>query len=180
MKSSSPNAICFGLYGPALNERIVELEHELCETNAELERTSRFLRVAEGQANEQRVKIRSLEEELRQVRDDNNPDTKESDAVQEDLERLQQQNAQLRANNLRQWNHTLAQRQRAIHAQNESDGRGDKIRLLANRCRSLQRELDDMRRQLQHQTRRADEQREARIRLEVENEEPQRPRTVAR
>ncbi|KAI0533420.1 hypothetical protein GGR58DRAFT_506341 [Xylaria digitata] len=161
----------------ALNERIVELEHELCETVEELERTFRFLRVAEAQANEQRAKIRSLMEELGQVRNDNNLNSKKS-AVQEDLERLQQQNAQLRVNNLHQWNRALEQKRQAMKARIESDDRGDRIRLLASKCRSIQKELDDVRKRLQHQTRRADEQREARIRLEVENEGLCRQRAV--
>ncbi|KAF2965086.1 hypothetical protein GQX73_g8490 [Xylaria multiplex] len=173
----SNTAYCLNIR-KALNERIVELEQELCETAEELERTTRFLRVAETQANEQRANIRSLKEELQGVRDDNSLNSSKKSAMQEDIERLQQQNEQLRANNLHQWNRALEQKQQTVKAQIESDDRGDRIRLLANKYRRIQKELDDARRQLQHQTRRADEQREARIRLEVENEELRRQRTV--
>ncbi|GAW13767.1 hypothetical protein ANO14919_031560 [Xylariales sp. No.14919] len=164
----------------ALNERIADLERELHKTKQELEHTSRFLRAAELQANEKRAKIRSLEEELRQIREDNNFAPQKSRDVREDREQLYQQNERLRAKNLQHWKRTLVQKQQAMKAQAELDERGEKIRLLATRCRKVQKELDEVRKQLQHQTRRADEQREARVRLEVENEGLRRPRTVAR
>ncbi|KAI1420004.1 hypothetical protein F5Y12DRAFT_792332 [Xylaria sp. FL1777] len=167
-----------------LRQENIELEREIGKIKGELERTLHFLRVAESHANGQRAKIRSLEEELRLARDDTNLDFKRKVEIQKDLERMKQENAQLKTHNLQQWNNALVEKQRAAKAEMECDFKGDKIRTLAitlaNKQRKFQDELSDMRKQLRHQTRRADAQREARVRLEVENEELRRPRTGLR
>lgn len=52
--------------------------------------------------------------------------------------------------------------------------------MLVSAQRKLRRELEAVGRQLQHQTGRADEQREARMRLELENKELRRLKMVVR
>ncbi|KAJ3557157.1 hypothetical protein NPX13_g9985 [Xylaria arbuscula] len=168
----------------ALSEYNRELEEELLKTGTKLQRTMNFLRLAEDRANENRAKIRSLEEELRLVRDESNPDFQKKQevrkALQLELEQLRNENQQLKTRNLQHLSNTLTQKQRAVWAEKESDLYGDRVRALAdslaNNQRNFQKALGEAHRQLVHQTRRADQQREARIRLEVENEELRRPR----
>ncbi|KAI0449213.1 hypothetical protein F5B21DRAFT_520564 [Xylaria acuta] len=164
-----------------MHERHADLEASLNEAEAELKRRERFLRVAEAQANQQRTEMHSLKEELRLARDDNNSaDFRKSLAVQQDLERLRQQNAQLTAANLRQVEHTLRQKNRTLKAERELDIWADKIKTLVDDRNGLRQRLDEVHAKLRHQERRAGEQREGRIRAEVENEELRRPRTTFR
>ncbi|KAI1123260.1 hypothetical protein F5Y10DRAFT_270260 [Nemania abortiva] len=154
------------------NEHRIELESDLKEANTQLNQTMRFLRAAETQVNAQRGEIRSLKDELRlTAQASDNADFQQSLAIQRDLEQLRRKNAQLITNNLQQWNNTLEQKRRALKAETEAELRADWIKTLTGSQRDLRQELVQARRQLQHQTKRADEQREARVRLEVENEE---------
>ncbi|KAJ8130632.1 hypothetical protein O1611_g2992 [Lasiodiplodia mahajangana] len=153
------------------NEQRIELESDLNEARAQLQQTTHFLRAAESQINHQRRELRSLTEELQLARESNsNPDFRTSLAMHNDLEQLRHRNAQLTTNNLQQWNDTLAQKQRAEKAEREADSRAGWITALTLSQRDLRQELAKAQKQLQHQTRRADEQREIRVRLEVENE----------
>ncbi|KAH8164137.1 hypothetical protein CIB48_g4132 [Xylaria polymorpha] len=163
-----------------MHEQKVELERNLADANTELARRGRFLRVAEDQANQQRAEILSLRDELRLARDDNNADFRKSLAVQQDLERLRQKNAQLTTANLKQMEHTMSQKKRALTAERELDIWGDKIKTLVYDRNELRQTIDRIHAQRVHLERRADGQRESRIRAEVEIEELQRPRTVLR
>ena len=158
------------------------LGRELDKTGRQLQQTMNYLHIAEDQANENRAKIRSLEEELRLARDESNPGYQKKLEFIKALEQLRNENQRLRTSNLQHLSNTLTQKQRAVRAEKESDFNGDRARALAdslaNNQQKFQAALGEARRQLVHQTRRADQQREARTRLEVENEELRRARPI--
>ncbi|KAI8947576.1 hypothetical protein F4801DRAFT_497118 [Xylaria longipes] len=155
-----------------------ELQIELDEANAKVEQSGHFLREAEALANHQRTEVHSLREELRLARSDNSADFQRNLAVQQDLEKLRQQNAQLTNANLQQVEHTMQHKQHTLRAERDLDNLADKIRTMVHDRNALCCELDKMRTQLLRQERRASGQREGRIRAEVEMEELRRPRTI--
>ncbi|KAJ2989831.1 hypothetical protein NUW58_g3266 [Xylaria curta] len=154
-----------------LQDQKSELEDQLKGTNVELQQRNRLLRDGEDQMKRQQAEIRSLRAELQLVHGDNNEDLARNRAVQQDMERLQQQNAQLTANNLLLMENILRQKQRALRAEREVGVWADKTRTLTINQGDLRRELDKVRKQLQHQERRADGLLGARIHRAVENEE---------
>ncbi|KAI0441372.1 hypothetical protein F4803DRAFT_576510 [Xylaria telfairii] len=163
-----------------MHEQKVELERDLDAANTELARRGHFLRVAEDQANQQRAAILSLRDELRLARADNSADSRKSLAIKQDLDRLRQKNARLTTANLQLMERTMCQKKRALMAERELDIWGDKIKTLVHDRNKLREDIDKMHVQNVHQGRRADEQREGRIRAEVEVEELRRPRTAVR
>ncbi|KAI0973420.1 hypothetical protein F4678DRAFT_26618 [Xylaria arbuscula] len=170
----------------ALRAENVELERELSRAKQELQRTLGFLHAAESQANERRARIRLLKAQLESTRNETNhiTDLRRNYELQIDLEELQHENAQLKTKNLQQWNNAMWEKQRAERAERERDFRDGKIRnlasTLATKHKKFEEELGDVRSQLRHQTRRADAQQEAQMRLEAENEELRRRRTATR
>ncbi|KAK5625981.1 hypothetical protein RRF57_001697 [Xylaria bambusicola] len=153
----------------------LKLEGELEKTGTELKRIMNFLNIADDQANQNRAKIRSPEDEVRLARDKTNPSIQSTVEIQRILEKLQDENQRLRTSNLQHLNNALSQKQRAVRAERDCELNGDRARALANSLaisqKKFQTAIGDVQRRLVHQTRRADQQREVRIRLEVENQE---------
>ncbi|KAI1758453.1 hypothetical protein F4782DRAFT_544697 [Xylaria castorea] len=135
-----------------MHEQKIELEVNLNEPNTELKRRGNFLRAVKEQANCQRTKTHSPREELSPARDDN-ADFGKGPTVQQDLERLWQQNAQPTTANLRQLELTLREKHRALRAERELDIWADKIKMLVGDLNELCQELGKMRAELRHQER---------------------------
>ncbi|KAI0112563.1 hypothetical protein GGR51DRAFT_568667 [Nemania sp. FL0031] len=154
------------------NEHRIELESDLNGATAQLQKTTHHLRAAESQVKQQRSEIRSLTDQLQIARDCNkNPDLNRSLAIHHELEQLRDRNAQLMTNFLYRWHDAIVQKKRAVKAERESEYRADWIQTAKFRQSDLRQELNEAQEQLQRQTTRADEQQEARERLEAENEE---------
>jgi hypothetical protein len=166
----------------SLRERMAGLELALTKARAEITRNHHIMRKGEDVTKQQSLEIDSLKQQLSHFRHSNNNNSigggsdslKKTATMQSDIERLQRENEDLKAESVILSAQNLKQNQRAMRLQNQEEELSHKIVMLKDSLRNAREELEGVRRQLQLQTRRADEQRESRIRLQAENDELQR------
>ncbi|CAJ2504927.1 Uu.00g123210.m01.CDS01 [Anthostomella pinea] len=151
-------------------DRNTQLDSELDYFKSESSKQLQFLHIAEDLQSRQRAEIRSLRDEL-DTHQRHESKFSKSVSLQGELDQWKLQNVNLKTGVLDQWNQTLRQKQRAVMAEGECERLSRKVVLVTRSEKELRQQLGAANVRLEHQAKRVDELREARIRLEAENRE---------